>query len=263
MSVRDGDPSAPGPLGNRFSRATAVGCLGILGVFALPVFLALPLQEWHLSGWVIQLIAAGVFGAMALGAWLLLRVPSQRQALDNAWHPITRTGRAPLRERPAERGNRRMLLAFVGLGAVALTGYVAASDPHQTALYGAGTALVDVVGVACIVMGVLIATGRLPVPGWAWVRTPIHPPAFPQGIAVALFGAAALGWGLLVAAGAGYGWARAGLALLVVGSVLVTPVAQRWPRISRDQPSDTSRHRGPVRDAKVPRDDVPENDDTR
>jgi hypothetical protein len=84
-------------------------------------------------------------------------------------------------------------------------------------------------GLLCAALGALVAARRAPVPAWTWVRTPIHAGVQPQGLALALFGGAILAWALLAAAGNGYGWGAVGLALLVLGSVLATPLLSRWP----------------------------------
>lgn len=224
-----GEPSAPGPLPNRFTRATAVGCLGIAGVFALPALLFLPLEEWHLSGWITQTIVLAVFAAVAGGAWLLARVPAEGTArAADALHPLTRTGRTPLREQPADGGNRTVLLVFWALVLVAAGGYIA-TGATTGARFGASIAVVAAVGLLCLALGGLVAVGRVPVPAWAWARAPIHPGPLPQGLAVALFGLALLGWALLGAAGQGYRWGIVGLAVLVLASALLTPLAHRWP----------------------------------
>lgn len=225
-----GEPSAPGPLPNRFTRATALGCLGIAGVFALPALLFLPLEDWHLSGWIVQTIWLAVFAAVAGGAWLLLRVPAEGTArAADALRPLTRAGRTPLREQPADGGNRTVLLVFWALVLMAAGGYVATGAATTGARFGASIAVVAAVGLLCLTLGGLVAAGRVPVPAWAWARTPIRPGPLPQGLAVALFGLALLGWALLGAAGKGYGWGIFGLTVLVLASALLTPLAHRWP----------------------------------
>lgn len=225
-----GEPSA-GPLPNRFTRATALGCLGIAGVLALPALLLLPLEDWHVPRWLAQSAGLGAFAAMAAGIWLLARVPSERPAMTaDARHPLTRAGRAPVVEQPAGAANRAVLLAVCGLGLVAAGGYVAASIATPVRDSGASIALTGAAGLLCAAVGVLVAAGRVPIPAWTWVRTPIQRGVRPQGAAVFLFGGAVLAWALLAAAGLGYGWGVLGLAALVLGSVLVTPISRRWPR---------------------------------
>jgi hypothetical protein len=247
-----GEPSAPGPLTNRFTRATAVGCLGIAGVFALPTLLFLPLEDWHLSGWITQTIVLAAFAATAGGAWLLARVPSEglARAVD-ALHPLTHAGRAPLREQPANGGNRAVLLAFWALVLVAAGGYVATGAAATRDAFGASIGVVAGVGLLCLALGGLVAVGRVPVPAWAWARRPIRPGPLPQGFAVALFGLALLGWALLGAAGKRYGWGICGLAVLVLASVLLTPLAHRWPygHDRRPDPADGTWSGASQRDA--------------
>lgn len=238
-----------GPLPNRFTRGTALGCLGIACVFALPLFLYLPIQDWHLPGWVTQVLALGVFAAMSAGIWMLMRVPSTRvPAPGDAWHPVTRFGRTPVLEQPARIGNRLVLAALVLVVLVVAVAYVAAgiaSAATQLLAFALSLAAVGGAGIVGVALGALVALGRLPVPAWTWARTPIHLRPRPQGIAMALFGAAALGWALLAGAGAGFGWGRVGLAVLVLCSVLVTPLARRWPR-TRDRSGQLVGRRQPT-----------------
>jgi hypothetical protein len=223
--------AAPGPLPNRFTRATALGCLGILGVLALPGFFLLPLEDWHLPRWGTQTLALAVFGALAGGIWLLARVPVAGQLRGrDAWHPVTAAGRAPLRERPATPGNRAMLALVAALVLLAALGYVLASAAATSGASGGGTALAGTAGLACAALGYFVAVGRLPAPAWGWTRTPIRSGPRPRGVALALFGGAVLGWALLVAASGGYAWGEIGLAVLVLGSVLVPTLAARWSR---------------------------------
>jgi hypothetical protein len=246
-----GGLDASGPLPNRFTRATALGCLGIAGVFALPALLFLPLEDWRLPAWVTQAIGLAVFAALAGGTWLLARVPGAGAAhMTDALHPLTRAGRTPTREQPAERGNRAALLGFWALILVAAVGYVATSAATTVARFGASIAVVALAGLLCTALGGLVALGRAPVPAWTWARAPIRPGLRPQGLAMALCGLALLGWALLGAAGEGYGWGVAGLALLVLASVLLTPLAQRWPGGSfrperRADPTDGSADASP------------------
>lgn len=230
----DGSPTGvppAGPLPNRFTRATALGCLGIAGVFALPALLLLPLEDWHIPHWLTESAWLGAFAAMAGGIWLLARVPSDRPVnAADARHPLTRAGRAPVVEEPAGIANRVALLAVGSLALVAAAAYLAVSVTTSPRDSGASIVVAGAAGLVCAAVGILVTAGRLPVPAWTWVRTPIQRGARPQGAAVALFGGAVLAWALLAAAGLGYGWGVLGLAALVLGSVLVTPLSQRWPR---------------------------------
>ena len=228
------------PLPNRFTRSTALGCLGVLGVLVLPGFFFLPLETWHLPQWAIQALELMAFAALAGGIWLLTRVPAPNQPSQlsqarkaDAWHPLTHTGRSPLREQPAQPRNRAMVLLVGALALLAAGSYVAASAAAGRVSFGIGVALAGMVGLICVALGALVAGGRLPAPAWGWLRTPIHPVPRPQGIALALFGGAVAGWALLAAAGVGYAWGDIGLALLVLGSVLLPAVVARWPRGER------------------------------
>jgi hypothetical protein len=239
-----GEPSV-GPLPNRFTRATALGCLGIAGVLALPALLLLPLEDWHVPRWLTQSAGLGALAAMAAGIWLLARVPAERPtSTADERHPLTRAGRAPVIEQPAGTANRAALLAVWGLGLVAAGGYVAASVATRARDGGASIAVTGAAGLLCAALGILVVAGRMPVPAWTWVRTPIQRGVRPQGAAVALFGGAVLAWALLAAAGLGYGWGVLGLAALVLGSVLVTPLSRRWPRDQQSGDGPREGHQG-------------------
>jgi hypothetical protein len=226
--------SARDPLPNRFTRATAIGCLGIAGVMALPALLLLPLEDWHLPAWLTHLLALAAFGALAGGAWLLTRVPVARAVpMGDARVPVTRSGMVPIVERPAGAGNRMALGLVWALALLALAAYVLANVPAFRGALGADVALMGGAGLVCGVLGVLVAARRAPVPAWSWVRAPVRADFQPQGVALVLFGGAGLGWALLAAAGNGYGWGVVGLAMLVLGSVLATPVLTHWPRGGR------------------------------
>ncbi len=123
-----------------------------------------------------------------------------------------------------------MLAALIVLGALAIGGFVGASATTRDSTFGMSVALVGVAALAYVAMGALIAVGRLPVPAWSWARTPIGKRWRPQGFAVALLGAVAIGWDLLAAAGAGYRWGTIGLEALLLLSIVAVPLARRWPR---------------------------------
>lgn len=219
------------PLSNRFTRGTLLGCLGIACVLAMPALLFLPLDEWHVPGWLALLVPLVAVGLLALGGLLLARVPAGSAiAARTPWRPLTVAGAPPLVERPATRANRLGALAasvFVAVVLVA-TLIIASGAFHRRALPVA-IVLVGLAGVGLAVYGVLVGLGRLPSPAWRWVRTPIRGVAR-SAAPLVLGGLAALAWALLVAADAGFHWAYVGLAALVVGGVLAAPLARRVPR---------------------------------
>jgi O-antigen/teichoic acid export membrane protein len=222
------------PLTNRFSRATLLGCLGIACVMALPVLLFLPLDDWHVPGWLALLVPLAAFGAVALGAVLMARVPpASLPRARSPLRPLTGAGMPPLVERPATLANRfgaaaLVVLALAGLAAVLI---IAGGAFHHQ---GLPVALVSmgIVGGGLIGYGLALARGYLPPPAWRWVRTPIRGVSR-SAMPLVLAGLAALAWTLLVAADAGYRWGWVGLGLLVVAGVLAAPLARRAPRDDR------------------------------
>jgi hypothetical protein len=254
MTMQDATPPGLDPLPNRFTRATALGCLGILGVFALPIFLLLPVGDWRLPAWLFQLLELAAFAGMAGGIWLLGRVPASRVGTDPR-RPLTRTGHAPLIERPATPRNRLALLAIVALALGIMGLYLAATSLVRQPRYGLVVALASVLGALCIALGAGIATGHVPVPAWRWERTAVSAPGLPQGLATCLLGAASVGWSLLSAASAGYIWGKAAMPLLVLVCVLLAPLVRRWPT--------SQRQRGAVVDTRGRNFDGPPPEDER
>ncbi len=105
-STSESRASDMAPLPNRFSRGTLLGCLGIACVLAMPALLFLPLDEWHVPGWVGVLVPLLALCALAVGAVLLARVPSATASASDPWRPLTGAGMPPLLEHPAASGNR-------------------------------------------------------------------------------------------------------------------------------------------------------------
>lgn len=232
-----GEGAAAGaPLPNRFTASTALGCLGIAGVLALPAVFFLPLENWHGPAWVVQAIWLVAFAALAGGAWLLARVPASASASGgDVRAPVTHAGREPIREIPARVGNRIVLALLVAVVAVAATSYVATSAAAHARDFAIGAAVASVAGLTAVALGVGVASRRVPPPAWFWARSPIRAGPMPRGLAIALFGVAVLGWALFAAAGHGYQWGVYGLAVLVLISVLLPPLAARWPARGRER----------------------------
>ncbi len=229
--LRDTDMA---PLPNRFTRDTLLGCVGIGCVLAMLGLLFLPLDVWHVPGWLALLVPLLALAVLALGAWLLVRVPPGSIPVSrDPLRPLTGAGRAPLVERPATAANRlsaglTLALALTGAAAV---GVIATGAFHRQALLPA-ILVTGLVGCALVGFGVLVGAGRVLPPAWRWVRMPLRGAAR-SAIPLGLAGLAALTWALLVAADAGYRWGFIGLGLLVVGGVLAAPLARRAPREDR------------------------------
>ena len=223
--------SPDGPLPNRLTRGTLMGCLGLAGVFALPLMLFLPLESWDLPRWgflLVQLAAFCVFGG---GIWLLAHMPSATQKRpSDPMHPLTARGVAPVLERPASWANRLGLISVWVLLLVAVAGFaLAAFDVGQQVAIPFGMMVVSLSGVLLAAYGFCIALGWMEPPAFWWARTPATSSWLPQGGSVMLLGMTILGWALLVAAEARLAWGAIGLVVLLLATLLVAPTLRRLP----------------------------------
>jgi hypothetical protein len=223
-----------GPLPNRLTRGTMLGCVGLAGVLILPLVLFLPLDAWDLPRWAFLLLQLAAFCAFGGGLWLLARMPAAVRIRSNdPMHPLTARGDAPMVERPAERANRLGVTIIAALALLALAGFaLAAFTSDGLHALAVGMALDSLVGLALIVFGVSIALGRLPSPALTWVRTPATSTWLPQGGSLMLAGATLTGWALLIAMEARFIWGAIGLVVLLLAILLVGPALRRVsPRV--------------------------------
>lgn len=220
-----------GPLPNRLTRGTLMGCVGLAGVMALPLLLFLPLESWGLPRWAILLVQLLAFCALGGGIWLLAHVPSTAPIRSNdPMYPLTARGAAPMRERPAGWPNRVGVAVVWALLALAIAGFaLAAFDTDQDGAIPIGMAIVSLVGASLAVYGLGIALGRLEPPAVHWVRTPAIASWFPQGGSVMLMGLTLLAWALLIAAEDRLIWGAIGLVALLLAILLVTPLFRQLP----------------------------------
>jgi hypothetical protein len=226
---------ASGPLPNHFTRGTLMGCVGLLGVLALPLILFLPLEDWGLPRWVFLLVQLLAFCALGGGIWLVARVPSAVRARSNdPLHPLTADGVAPVLERPARWPN------WVGVGIVwAFIALAAAGSAFATLDTGdrngisRGLPIVSFAGLALAAYGFCVALSLLEPPALRWVRTPATSSWLPQGGSLMLIGLSLLGWALMIAAEAHYSWGAIGLVALLLLVVLIAPVLRQLPVRSR------------------------------
>ena len=237
-----------GPLPNRITRGTVVGCLGILCVLALPALVFLPIEDFRLPAWLLRLTLLAGLALVACGIWLLGRVPSGFVARPaDPLHPLTSEGRSPVIERPAETSNRLSLGVVALLTVVAACGCLVASfAPFGRRDVVVGTAMTSVVGFCAVAMSALVLTRRTPTPAWSWVRAPIAGGGGAGIFALACGGIVVVVWSLFVAGFAGFMWARIGLGMLVLFGVLLGPLIQRgalggYPRPSSPQPPSLRR----------------------
>jgi hypothetical protein len=227
--VREG--AGEEPLPNRFNRGTALGCLGIACVLALPVLLALPVEQWRLPGWMSRLVPLVGVAVVALGASLIARVPGATSPkLTDPLHPLTRSGAAPLREEPATRANRLGLVGAMLLVMCCAGGYLLVSiDSAGRVGVLAGSVIAWVAGMMLIAYAVLAARRVIASPSWLWVRTPIRGNVAPQALPFGMIGFVVVVWALFVAAGQGYFWAPLGVGVLLLALALAGPILQRLP----------------------------------
>ena len=224
-----------GPLPNRLTRGTLMGCVGLAGVMALPLLLFLPLESWGLSRWAILLVQLLAFGALGGGIWLLAHVPSTARVRSNdPMYPLTARGAAPVRERPAGWPNRIGVAVVWALLILTIAGFaLAAFDTDQNGAIPIGMAIVSLAGALLAVYGLCIALGRLEPPALHWVRTPAIAGWFPQGGSIMLMGLTMLAWALLIAAEDRLIWGAIGLVALLLAILLVTPLFRHLPARGR------------------------------
>lgn len=226
-----GAERAEGPLPNRFTRGTFVGCLGILCVLTLPALLAIPVESFQLPAWVQRLIPLVGVAVVVFGAWLLSRVPAAGgPRVGDPDRPLTRSGRAPVLERPATGANRGALAGAVSLVACAAAGYVLVSvaGGSNAALLG-GTLLAYVAGMLLLILSLLSAVNRAPAPAWRWQRMLAQRNISTQAVPFACAGVVAVVWALFVASEQGYFWAPLGVGLMILAGALTGPILQRLP----------------------------------
>lgn len=221
-----------GPLPNRFTASTAVGCLGIGCVLALPAVLFLPLEQLGLPLWGVLLLLFAAFCLLGAGVWLMWRVPAGQPAPPNdPLRPLTRTGLPPLLERPASRANRVSALLQLALWMICLAGFgIAAFGGADGRAVPLGLVVAGVGGLLLTVFGVTVAMGWLVPPAWRWIRVRISARMMPRGGASVLAGMAAFGWALLIAWLWGAAWGAVGIAALVLFAALMVPFVRRVPR---------------------------------
>ncbi len=224
-----------GPLPNRLTRGTLMGCVGLAGVMALPLLLFLPMESWGLSRWAYLLIQLLAFIALGGGIWLLAHVPSTARIRSNdPMYPLTARGAAPVRERPAGWPNHVGVAVVWALLALAIAGFaLAAFDTGQDSAVPIGMAIVCLAGGSLAMYGLGIALGRLEPPALHWVRTPAIANWFPQGGSVMLMGLTLLAWALLIAAEDRLIWGAIGLVALLLAILLVTPLFRQLPTRGR------------------------------
>lgn len=224
-----------GPLSNRLTRGTLMGCLGLVGVLALPLMLFLPFETWGWPRWALLLVQLVAFCAFGGGIWLLARVPSSARIRSNdPLHPLTASGAAPVLERPAGMANRLGVVAVVALVALALGGFVLAGfATGQQFAIPLGMALVALAGIILAIYGFCIALGRLDPPALRWVRIPATLTWLPQGGSLMLVGLTLMAWALLIATEAHFAWGAIGLVVLLLAVLLVAPTFRRLPSRGR------------------------------
>jgi hypothetical protein len=203
------------------NRGTLIGCAGILLVLSFPALLFLPLERLQMPLWLWNLIWLLGLSALALGTYLLIRMPADaRIRLVDPGHPLTSSGRSPIQEQPAERGNRVTLLMEAGLVLCATTGYGMVSFAAQDAEIAIGTLVLSASGYSLLLGGSLAGRRVIPVPAWRWVRLPVHGGMAPQALAMMGLGLILLVWSLILGIEDRYLLLSLGLGLLFLTGLL-------------------------------------------
>ncbi|PWT77264.1 MAG: hypothetical protein C5B60_03045 [Chloroflexi bacterium] len=171
-----------------------IGCAGLLLVLSFPALLFLPVERWHIPLWLWNLIWLVGLSGLALGTYLLIRMPADaRVRMVDPVRPLTSSGRSPILEQPAERGNRLTLVAEYGLVLCATAGYGMVSLAAERAEIVIGTLVLSASGYSLLLGGSLAGRRVIPVPAWRWVRLPLH-----GGMALPALGMMGLGLVVLV-----------------------------------------------------------------
>ncbi|MGO8951517.1 MAG: hypothetical protein ACLQUY_28455 [Ktedonobacterales bacterium] len=233
MNERDEtDSLAPGtasePATAALNKSTLVGCGGILLVLSLPALFFLPLERLHIPSWIGNLIPLLAIGAVALGAYLLLQVPSEAPVRSHdPQHPLTSSGKRPILEQPAARSNRIILLLEYGLVLCAVAGYGLVSFGGRGIGIAIGTLVISVAGYGLLIGGNLAARRRVPVPAWRWVHLPVQGTVVLQALPMMTLGLVLLIWSLILGVEDGSFLLTLGLGLLVVAGILLSMLYQR------------------------------------
>lgn len=229
------------PLTNRVTGDTALGCLGMLCLIATLALLGIGFGGLGLPFWLTALTPVLAFGVAGLGFVLMARVPAGPTPRSrDPRHPLTRTGMAPIVERPAELANHLIVVACGALAAIAVAGYVSFSfDPIRARGLFWGPIVMTVAGLALVLLGALVSLHALPTPALRWVRTPIQ--GYPPREAIWLFGVGAVaalsGVFLAFISGAVWGYILVGAFILTLAvSVMAYSIWQRTPRHRRLPP---------------------------
>lgn len=218
------------PLENRFTVATAVGCLGVVCVLLALALLFLPVESFEAAAWLKLFIPLAAFSLLLLGFWVMVSHPAERPTRSaDPLHPLTQSGVHPLVERPARGGNRVLLalgwlLVLVGLGGY---GIASADTVRNGLLLGAGVS--GAAGFVLFLLGGLVAVGRLPIPAFGWVRVPIQSHYLRQGAPLALAGLSLMAWAFWILAYLS-AWGFVGFLVLIVGCLALAALSRRTPR---------------------------------
>jgi hypothetical protein len=213
--------SSRGSPSSSLNRGTLIGCAGILLVLSFPALLFLPLERLQMPLFCWNLIWLLGLSLLALGTYLLIRMPADARirAVDPG-RPLTSSGRSPMLEQPAERGNRVALLVEYGLVLCASTGYGMVSFAAESAEIAVGTLMLSASGYCLLLGGSLAGRRVIPVPAWRWVRLPVHGGMAPQTFATMGLGLVLLVWSLILGVEDRYLLLSLGLGLLFLIGLL-------------------------------------------
>lgn len=217
-SIYGAPPESPA---SSLNRGTFIGCAGILLVLSFPALLFLPLERLQMPLWLWNLIWLLGLSLLALGTYVLIRMPADARVRPvEPGRPLTSSGRSPILEQPAERGNRVTLLVEYGLVLCAATGYGMVSFAARGAEIAIGTLVLSASGYSLLFGGSLARRRVIPVPAWRWVRLPVHGGVALQALAMMGLGLILLVWSLILGIEDRYLLLSLGLGLFFLTGIL-------------------------------------------
>ena len=148
-----------------------------------------------MPGWLALLAPLAGIAGLAVGAGLLMRVPSGGAPARNPFAPLTAAGAPPLVERPATAANlaRGQPSRWRSSRSPCSRSSSLLAAPSSNGSCCPRCSRVGLCGAALVAYGALISTRRLSPPALHWVRQPVRGQIRPAATLV-LVGLAAITW---------------------------------------------------------------------